>query len=323
MKRALGRGAMTLPALAAVALVGCAGGPATDRPAGALLQAANSQALHTSFKLDFHSRLQVDLSGVTLPSGVSPGELGLAQAAINAARLTGTVRVQSQKQFQMTFTLSPLLTQPWHLIDVNGTEYISENGTQWHTLAGTQPGLAGGLGSAAGGGLSHFKAEVKIWGQELRHAATVNNLGQSGSGAARVDHLQTTVFGTALNQSLAQILSGVAAQLGSVGASLNAQLPAIERLLQFTGVKSDSYVLTSTGKLARSDLTVGLNLNLAELAGLVPGQSGLPGGSMSMTFSFAGSFSQYGQSFNIQKPSHIVTGPLPRPSGLAGALSPA
>lgn len=315
---------MTLPALAAVALVGCAGsGVSVDRPAGSILKAANTQALNNSFQLDFTSRLQVDLGSVTPPSGMAPGELGLAQAEINAARLQGTIEVQSEKQFEMTFTLSPLLAQPWHLIDLNGQEYISEDGSQWHAVVSGQSGLAGGLGGAAGGGLSHLKAEVKSWGQQLRQAATVSNLGTSGTGSGRAEHLQTTVSGAALNQSLSQILSGVATQLGSAGSSLNRELPAIERLLQFSGVTSNSYVLTSNGELARSDLTVGLQLNLAALADLAPGQSGLPGGSMTMTFSFAGKFGKYGQNFNIHKPSHIVPGPLPTPSGLAGALSQA
>jgi len=94
-------------------------------------------------------------------------------------------------------------------------------------------------------------------------------------------------------------------------------------LLQFTQVKSDSYVVASTGQLARTDITVGLNLDLWALSDLAPGQSGLPTGSVSMTLSFFGNFSDYGKDFNIQKPSDIVSGPLPIPSGLTGALSQA
>ena len=320
MKLTVRQGSVALAGLATLALVGCgSGGDSMNRPAGTILQAANEQALSSSFQLAFTAQVQVDLSRVTGLTGVASGDLSLAQAEINSARFSGVIQVQSQKQFELSFTLSPLLTRAWHVIDLNGSEYISENGTQWHTVPSGQSGLAG----VAGGSLSNLKAEAKSWGQDLRSAATVTNLGKSTIGGAQVEQIQTTIAGSDLNHSLATILGDVATQLGSEGASLNAELPAIERLLQFTQVKSDSYVVASTGQLARTDITVGLNLDLGALSELAPGQSGLPTGSVSMTLSVFGNFSDYGKDFNIQKPSDIVSGPLPTPSGLTGALSQA
>jgi len=312
----LRRGAMGLAALATLALVGCSSnGVSMNRPAGAILQAANQQALGSSFQMTFTSQLQVHLHGVTA-TGVASGELSLVQAEIDSARLRGVIQLQSPTQFEMSFTLTPLLTQTWHVLDLSGKEYISENGTQWHTVSNLKSSAA-----SSSGGLSNLKAEVKSWGQALRSEATVTNLGKTTISSNQVEHLQTTLTGSDLNHSLAGILGQVAGQLGTAGSSLSADLPAVEKLLQFTSVKEDSYVRTSTGQLARVHLTVGLSLDLSELSSLAPGQLGLPAGSASMTFTSTGNFSDYSKDFGLQKPSNIVPGPLPTPNGLAGALS--
>ncbi|HVC39138.1 MAG TPA: hypothetical protein VNH20_04070 [Candidatus Dormibacteraeota bacterium] len=316
----LRRGATALAALGTLALVGCAG-PAgsTDRTPGAVLQAANQQALSSSFKADFTAQLAVNLSRVTPAAGMSAGALGLIQAEINNLQLRGVLEVQSPKLFEMSFTLSPLLTQAVHLIDVNGTEYISENGTQWHSQPSTAAGGAGKLS----GGLSNLKSQVDGLGQSLRGEATVKDLGRTGSGSDQVEHIQTSLTGADLNRSWASILSTITSDLGAQGGSLSAELPTIERLVQFTQVTSDSFVLTASGQLARIDTTVGMTLDLSQLAVLAPGQSGLPTGSAGLTLTVRGSFSGYGSNFNIQKPSDLVPGPLPTPSGLAGALTQA
>jgi hypothetical protein len=92
-------------------------------------------------------------------------------------------------------------------------------------------------------------------------------------------------------------------------------------MLDFTQVRGESYVLTSTGQLARASVEVSLTLDLGGLSSLAPGATGLPSGSASLGFAATGNFSNYGQSFNIQAPSHVTAGPLPTPSGLSGALS--
>jgi len=318
----LRRSAIALAALAALAVAGCGSPTATaHRSARAILDAANRQALGTSFEMSFTSKMQVDLTGVSGLSGVTPGELGLIQAEISSAQLQGVVDYQSQKLFELSFSLSPLLDQTWHLIDLNGTRYISENGTQWHTVAGNS-GLAGGVGGVASGGLSNLKTELQTWGQELHSSATVTNLGNSELNGAEVDHVQTSVAGPALNHALAQVLSGLATQLGTTQPSLSGDVPAIEKLLQFNSAKVDSYVGTASGHLARTDISVGMTLDLGSLSALAPGQSDLPSGSMSMTIEATSNFSDYGKNFGIQKPSDIVAGPLPIPSGLGPALAP-
>ncbi|HUY55530.1 MAG TPA: hypothetical protein VMV23_10265 [Candidatus Nanopelagicaceae bacterium] len=315
MKIALSRSATALAALGTLALVGCASsGIFMKGSAGTILQAANTQALSSSFQVAFTGQLQVDLSRVTPPKGVTAGELTLIQDEVDSARLSAVMQVQSPTEFEMSFTLAPLLTQTWRVLDLNGSEYISENGTQWHSVSSTGAG-------AVAGGLSNLKTEVKSWGKELSSSATVTKLGTTTIGGNQVEHLQTTIAGSSLNSSMASILGDVVGALGSEGASLNSELPAIEGLLQFTQVKTDSYVLTSSGQLARTDITVGLNLNLAELATLAPAQTGLPAGTASMKLTFSGNFSDYGKAFGLQKPSDIVAGPLPTPSGLASALS--
>jgi hypothetical protein len=323
MERILRRSPIAVAAVAALALVGCGSQAAsTHRSAGAILDSANRQALGTSFQMSFTSQVQVDLSGVTGLSGVSAGELGLAQAEINSAQLQGVVDFQSQKQFELSFTLSPFLDQSWHLIDLAGTKYLSENGTQWHTVSGDS-GVASGVGGAASGGISNLKAELQTWGQELRSSATVTNLGDGQLDGAEVDHVQTSVSGPGLNHALAQVLTGLATQLGTADPALSGDVPAIEQLLQLTSAKVDSYVLTSSGQLARTDISVGMTLELSALSDLAPDKSDLPSGSISMTFNATGNFSDYGKDFGIQKPSGIVAGPLPTPSGLGGALDPA
>jgi hypothetical protein len=203
------------------------------------------------------------------------------------------------------------------VLDLNGSEYISDNGTQWHSVSSSQASKAG----VSSGSLSNLKTEFKSWGKELSGSATVTKLGATTIDGNQVEHLQTTIAGSSLNSAMAGILGEAVGALGSEAASLNSELPAIEGSLQFTQVKTDSYVLTSTGQLARTDITVGLDLNLAELATLAPGETGLPTGTASMTLTFSGNFSDYGKAFGLQKPSDIVAGPLPTPSGLAGALS--
>lgn len=317
------RSPIALAALAALALVGCGSQAASaHRSARAILDAANQQALSTSFEMSFTSNVQVDLSGVSGLSGVTAGELGLAQAEINSAELQGVVDFQSQKLFELSFSLSPILDQTWHLIDLDGTRYISENGTQWHIVTGDS-GLAGGVGGAASGGLGNLKAEVQTWGQELHSSATVTKLGDSELNGVEVDHVQTSAAGPALNHALAQVLSGLATQLGTAEPSLNGDVPALEQLLQFNSAKVDSYVGTASGQLARMDISVGMTLELSALSALAPDKSDLPSGSISMTFNSTGNFSDYGKDFGIQKPSDIVAGPLPTPSGLGDALNPA
>lgn len=318
----LRRSAIALASLAVLAVAGCGSPAATaHRSARAILDAANQQALGTSFEMSFTSKMQVDLTGVSGLSGVTPGELGLIQAEINSAQLQGVVDFQSQKLFELSFSVSPLLDQTWHLIDLNGTRYISKNGTQWHTVTGNS-GLAAGVGGVASGGLSNLKAELQTWGQELHSSATVTNLGNSQLNGAEVDHVQTSVSGPALNHALAQVLSGLATQLGTAEPSLSGEVPAIEKLLQFNSAKVDSYVGTASGQLERTEISVGMTLDLGSLSALAPGQSDLPSGSMSMIIDATGNFSEYGKNFGIQKPSDIVAGPLPTPSGLGAALAP-
>ena|GEM_PF-2963551 len=323
MLTGLRRSPIALLALATLAVVGCGSQAATaHKSARAILDSANQQALGTSFAMSFTSTVQIDLSKVSGPSGVSAGELSLAQAEINSAELEGVVDFQSQKLFELSFTLSPILDQTWHLIDLNGTRYLSENGTQWHTLKGDS-GLAGGVGGAASGGLSNLKAELQTWGQELHSSATVSNLGDSQLNGAEVDHVQTSVTGPALNHALAQVLAGMATDLATAQPSLSQDVPAIEELLQFTSARVDSYVLTASGQLDRTDVSVGVDLDLSGLPALAPGTSDLPSGSISMTLNSTGNFSDYGKNFSISKPSDIVAGPLPTPSGLGGLLPPA
>ena len=317
----LRRSAIAIAALGALALAGCGQAATAHRSARAILDAANQQALGTSFEMSFTSNIHVDLSGVSGLSGVSAGELGLIQAEINSAELQGVVDFQSQKLFELSFSLSPILDQTWHLVDLDGTRYISENGTQWHTVEGAS-GLASGVGGAASGGLSNLRAELQTWGQELHSSATVTNLGNRELNGAEVDHVQTSVTGPALNHALAQGLSGLATQLGTAEPSLSGDVPAIEQLLQLNSAKVDSYVGTSSGRLARTNISVGMTLDLAALSALAPAKSNLPSGSISMTINATGNFSDYGKDFGIHKPSDIVAGPLPTPSGLGDALAP-
>lgn len=314
----LGRGATALAALGTLALVGCgSSGVSLKGPAGTILQAANTKVLSSSFQVIFSGRLRVDLSGINLPTGVNSVELTLLQDEINQARLTGVAQVQSLQAAEVSFTLKPLLTQTWHVLTLSGSAYVSENGTQWYA-----EGSAGSQGAAASGsGLGNLKSELKSWGLELKSSATVTKLPLTTIGGNQVEHLQTTIAGSSLNQSMATILGQVVGDLGAAGTSLKSDLPAIEQVVQFTGVTSDSYILTSTGQLARTIATLGLKLNLSALPTLAPGQSGLPSGSASLTMTDSGSFSDYGKGFNLQKPSDIVPGPVPTPSGLAGALS--
>lgn len=293
-----------------------------NRPAGTILQAANSAALGSSFQVAFTANLQVDLSGVTASAGMSSAELGLLQDEIDSAQLTGVAQIQSSQALEMSFSLSPLITQTWHLLYLSGKEYLSDDGTQWHAVSGA--GSLGGATSAASpgvSGLGDLKSEIKSLGLALNSSATVTKLGTTTIGGAQVEHLETTVAGPNLNHALASLLGDVVGDLGTQGAALNSELPAIEALLQFTQVRTDSYVLVSTGQLARTDETVGLNLNLGELATLVPGETDLPTGTAALTLNLTGNFSDYGKDFGLQKPSDIVAGPLPTPSGLADALS--
>jgi hypothetical protein len=323
MLTGLRRSSVALLTLATLALVGCGTqGVTAHRSARAILDSANKQALGTSFAMSFTSTVQVDLSRVSGLSGLSAGELSLAQAEINSSELEGVVDFQSQKLFELSFTLSPILDQTWHLIDVAGTRYLSENGTQWHILKDSS-GLAGGVGGAASGGISNLKSELQTWGQELHSSATVNNLGDGELNGVEVDHVQTSITGPGLDHSLAQVLAGLATQLGTAQPGLSQDVPAIEELLQFTSARVDSYVLTASGQLDRTDVSVGMDLDLSALPALAPGTSGLPTGSISMTVNSTGNFSDYGKDFGISKPSDIVAGPLPTPSGLGSLLNPA
>ncbi|HEY6537747.1 MAG TPA: hypothetical protein VI138_01750 [Candidatus Dormibacteraeota bacterium] len=307
-------GFLAAPALAALVLVGCGGNAASHRTAGAILQAANQEALSGSFQMAFSGQLHVNLSGLTAP-GVSAGELDLIQAEINAARLTGTGQVDTKKKdFEISFTLTPLLTQSFHVLYLAGTEYVSENGTTWYLEKATTPS------ASAAGSLGKFKAAFKSWGQDLRHQATVTNLGQTTIDGQSADHLQTTVSGADLNQAFATFLGQVVGDLGSQASSVSGELPALEALFQFGQATSNSYVLDGSGELARTSVASAMTLNLGELAKLVPSQSGLPTGSVPLTFSFSSDFSDYGKSFDLVKPSHIAPGPLPTPDGL-GALT--
>jgi hypothetical protein len=222
---------------------------------------------------------------------------------------------------EMTFSLTPVMAQPWHLILVDGSEYISEGGSTWYKLSGGKSGLAAGVGGTAGAELRHLKQELKSWGQELKSSARVTDLGRTEIGGRQVKHLETTLSGPSMNHFLSQILAQVATELGSSDPSLAGALPALEQMLDFTQVRGESYVLTSTGQLARASVEVSLTLDLGGLSSLAPGATGLPSGSASLGFAATGNFSNYGQSFNIQAPSHVTAGPLPTPSGLSGALS--
>ncbi|MGC1184459.1 MAG: hypothetical protein WBA31_04805 [Candidatus Dormiibacterota bacterium] len=315
MKTSLHRVISTTALAGALTLVGCASnGVNTDRPAGAVLQAANQRALDGSFQVNFSGHLQVDLSAVTPPAGVTAGEMGLIQAAINSAELTGVALVQSPKDVSLTFNLSPLISQSWHVLDLNGSEYISENGSQWHRV--TAPS---GSSKTNSGDPGQLKADFKSWGLELQKDATVIKLANTSIAGQPVEHLQTTLSGSDLNQGIRGILGQAVGSLGSEGASVQSELPAIEGLLQFSQVKADSYVLTSNGDLDRTVVTSGLTLNLSQLSTLDPGQSGLPSGTAPMTTSMTADFGNYGKNFDLRKPSDIVAGPLPTPTGL-GAL---
>lgn len=315
MKIPLRRVISTAAVLGAMTLAGCASGTgSTDGPAGAVLQAANQRALAGSFQVAFSGQLQVDLSGVTPPAGVTAGELSLVQSAINSTELTGVAQVQNSKEVSLTVSLKPLLTQTWHVLYLAGSEYISDNGTQWHEVP------ASSSSKAAAGDAGQYKSDFKTWGDDLRNDVTVTKLGTTTIAGEQVEHIQTAISGANLNQALATILSQALGGLGSQGASLKSDLPAIEGLIQFTQVKSDSYVLTSDGDLVRTDVTAGLTIDLSQLAALDPAQPGLPTGSVPITATFTANFSDYGQDFNLSKPSHIVAGPVPAPSGLGSAF---
>jgi len=316
VKISLRRVISTAALASALTLVGCASNAlSTDRPAGAVLQAANQRALDGSFQVDFTGHLQVDLSAVTPPAGVTAGEMSLLRAAINSAELTGVALVQSPKEVSLTLNLSPLITQSWHVLDLNGSEYVSENGTQWHRV--TAPS---GSSEPNGGDLGQLNADFKSWGLELQKDATVSKLGTTTIAGQQVEQLQTTVSGSDLNQAISGILGQAVGALGSEAASVQPELPAIEGLLQFSQVKADSYVLTSNGDLDRTVVTAVLNVDLSELSTLDPGQSSLPSGTAPVIASMTADFSNYGKNFDLRKPGDIVAGPLPTPSGLGGAL---
>ncbi len=305
------------PLAAAGLLAGCGGsGISTSRPAGAILQAANSTVLGGSFEMTFSAHLQADLSHVTGLSGVNATELAVIQDEINAATLQGTVEYQGPQDLEATFSLPPLLTSPWHVIDLNGVEYVSEDGSHWYQAAKSSSSQVLG-----GQTLSGLRAEFKTWGQQLKGSSQVVNLGVSTVGGVRIDHLQSTVPAAALNTFMSQALSGVLSKLPSSTPKLGGDLTAIEQLIRFTGARGDSYVRTDNGRLARATSTVGMDLELGALSLLAPKQSGLPSGYASLTFDFAGNLSDYGQTFNIQKPSQVLPGSPPTPSGLGGALS--
>ncbi|HUY56236.1 MAG TPA: hypothetical protein VMV12_00200 [Candidatus Micrarchaeaceae archaeon] len=319
MKASLARAATAAALLGALGLVGCAsGGVSLKGPAGTILQAANSRALSGSFQVAFSGQLRVDLSHAIPPPGVTSGELSLLQAELDSSRLSGWVQFQSRTQFELSFSLSPLLTQSWRVLELNGREYLSDNGTQWH-LGRRAP--AGGAG-ASPSGLGNLKTEIESWGKELASSATVKNLGNTTLAGTRVEHLQTTIAGSSLNRSMATVVAGMAGELGSAGGTLKQELPTIEALLQFAKVTTDSYVNIATGQLARTQVAVGLNLNLSDLAGLAPGQVDLPSGVAPLTLDFAANFSDYGKQFDLREPGDIVAGPLPTPSGVAGLLNP-
>lgn len=319
VKASLARAATAAALLGTLALTGCAsGGVSLKGPAGTILQVANSRALSSSFQVAFSGQLRVDLSHASPPPGVTSGELTLLQAELDSSRLSGWLQFQSGTQFELSFTLSPLLTQSWRVLDLNGREYLSDNGTQWH-LGGRVPAGAAG---ASPGGLGNLKTEFESWGKELANSATVKNLGNTTLAGTRVEHLQTTIAGSSLNQSMATIVAGMAGELSSAGGTLKQELPMIEGLLQFADVTTDSYVIIATGQLARTQVAVGMTLNLSDLAGLAPGQADLPSGVAPLTLDFAANFSDYGKQFGLRKPGEIVAGPLPTPSGVAGLLNP-
>lgn len=307
------RGAGAIVALGALALAGCASvTTAIGRPEGTILRAANTKALNSSFRVAFTGQIGVNLSGVTPPPGVTAGELSLIEAEINLARLTGVAQVESPTAAEVSFRLSPLSSQTWRVIYLNRSEYVSENGRQWYRDSTPASDAVGGLGT--------LKSQLESWGLELKKSAAVTKLGTSTIGGSQVEHLRTTIAGANLNQSMAGVLGDLVVDLGGQGAQLKADLPAIEALLQFTQVQLDSYVVTSTGQLARTNLNLGLNLNLDKLATLAPGRTDLPSGTASLTVLDSGAFSDYGADFNLHKPTNIEPGPAPTPSGLSGLL---
>ncbi|MGH7691452.1 MAG: hypothetical protein ACREOA_01925 [Candidatus Dormibacteria bacterium] len=310
MKMPLARAAGAGLAAATLALAGCGGtsGSVVHGPAHAILTAADQKALASSFEATFTGQLQVNLSGVKPSAGTSSDELALLQTEINAARLNGVIQFQSKHAVEVSVSLSPLLAQTLRVLDLDGNEYVFEDG-KWY--ASSQTGSAGASAPAAGG----LKAEIKSLESQLTKQAVVTNLGETQLAGQSVDHLRSTLSGSAANAAFAQMLSGMASQVGASATPYLAKLPAIESMLQFGQSSSDSYVLNSTGQLARTTVTWPMTINLAELATLLPTTTGLPSGSASLTFSFAANFSDYGKDFNLQKPSQLTPGVPPDPAG--------
>ncbi len=298
-------------------LAGCGApaSPVSGHSAAAVLASANSKALGTSYQAEVSFQLHVDLSKITGLSASDSQELPLIQDELNAAQFTAVVDEQSPTVAEVSFRVTPFMSRDWYLIEDAGKAYFSEDGKTWYAGSSSSSTTSPGFGS--------LRKEVQSWGQDLRNAAQVKNLGQTKVDGQAVEEIETLIPASAVHQLYAQVLSQLATQLSSTNSQVATALPALEQLIQFGPSRGTSYVSTSTGKLVEDTGSTSLTLELSQLAVLDPGAAGLPGGTVPIGFSFSADFSDYGQDFGIKAPSQVSSGTPPLPDGLSGALSQA
>jgi len=296
-------------------LVGCGAATVTaPKRSGAvaaqLLSTANTSAFATSFEATFKGGLNMSLAGVTGLSAATQQQLTKLQAELNSGAIQGTIDFQSPTEFRITYTAPGLLPGPLQLVEVGGSGYASWNGTQWYRAGSVPAGASPILPSS----LSNLPAELKSLGTLAKGQVTVTNSGPSSRDGVEVDHLHAVVSGSGLDKIFG-------AALGAFGSGstppAGASITGLAQLLQFSPASGDVYIATQTNLPQEESFSGGVALNLGVLGLLSSSPTPAPHGDLGLTASFAVSYSRYGASFAISKPTAVLPGQLPLPSSVS------
>ncbi|MHB1502284.1 MAG: hypothetical protein ACYCYK_14345, partial [Candidatus Dormibacteria bacterium] len=291
----------TALALGLLALAGCGSSPAhrSDKLVAArVLSTANRTAWSTSFTARIQGTVRLTLSDVSgLPSQTLK-RLQQLQQQLNSTSISGSIRLESPTDFEVTYSFPPFLPSPLEVIYAGGTKYASSNGTQWHRLGPS--GGAGSLGKLPFE-IGSLPAALRALGSATSGATTITSLPATTVDGVAVDHLRAVVSGT----GLARILTGGLGAGSSTGGS-GAATQALSALVNFQPATVDTYIGQRTRLPVLESASGGASLDLAALSLLGSTATAQAKGTVALGYDFTVTFSGYGSHFSIAAPTNVV-----------------
>lgn len=289
-------------------LAGCGASPAKPATptAARLLSGATNSALGTSFRASLEGSARLTLTGVSGLPASGNSALSRLETELNSAQLQASLEFQSPTVYQLSLALAPLLSAPVEVVGVDGARYLKVGGGSWYQIP-SGSGIGPGSGSATGLG-----GELR----RLAAAGKVTDLGTTVVDGTKVEHLRTAVSATALER----LLGTLSGRLGGGGYSLPGGGSGLAGLVSFGNAQLDSYVATASRLPVRQALSASASFNLGALALLEPGQDAGVRGSATLTVGLTVDYSDFGASFEIQRPAPVTAG-VPSLGSLQGLLS--